>query len=809
MYERPEPRSSGLFFLPHTAIWSKAHPGNGFQVQQLSLAPLPFTIRDNPENSVKTTKKQITPGQLPSKEEIISFIASSEGKKLGKREIARAFGIQGGDRIWLKQMLRELEDDGAVDRKHKGLKTKGQLASTMIGEITGRDRDGELVATPVEWGEELGRPPRIIVSLPRKTRPGFRIPGIGDQVLLKVEPARGESGVYLGRVVKTIAKQKSHALGIIRAHPDGILRFVPVDKKARGEEIKLHPDGQEKLQDGDLVSATLAKTGRFGTPQARIKERHGSIKSERAISLIALHAHDIPYVFPEEVLAEAEAVQPASLAGREDWRELPLVTIDPPDAKDHDDAVHAVPDTAENNPGGHIVTVAIADVAAYVIPGSALDREALKRGNSVYFPDRVIPMLPERISNDLCSLRPDEPRPALAVRMIVGADGRKKSHSFHRIMMRSCARLSYQQAQAAIDGHTDDVTGPILETVLRPLWNAYHAMQQARERRAPLHLDIPERKIILKPDGTVDRIFVPERLEAHKLIEEFMIQANVCAAETLEQTRSDLIYRVHDEPSLEKLRALSDVLGSIGMKLPKQGALRPSAFNGILDALSGSQHQLFINEVVLRSQAQAEYSVDNYGHFGLNLRRYAHFTSPIRRYADLIVHRALIRALKLGKDGLPLSTDREALGEVAASISVAERRAMVAERETTDRLIAHFLSDRIGATFPGQVSGVTKSGLFIKLDETGADGFVPAGTIGADYYRYDEKHHALIGDRTGETYRLGDKVEVKLIEAAPVAGALRFELLSEGRYTGKIKGRRIVSPGRDKKKKPNARKKQG
>jgi ribonuclease R len=417
-----------------------------------------------------------------------------------------------------------------------------------------------------------------------------------------------------------------------------------------------------------------------------------------------------------------------------------------------------------------------------------MDREAQERGNSVYFPDRVVPMLPERISNNLCSLRPREDRPALAVRMVIGSDGRKIRHSFHRIMMRSAEKLSYQQAQAAIDGRPDDVTKPILDTILKPLWAGYQLVKKARDIREPLYLDLPERKIVLKPDGTVDRVFVPERLEAHKLIEEFMILANVAAAESLEKAQSDLIYRVHDEPSLEKMRSLSEVLASIGLKLPTGGALRPELFNRILRSVDGSEHQLFINEVVLRSQSQAEYSAENYGHFGLNLKRYAHFTSPIRRYADLIVHRALVTALKLGKDGLPPDTTRAELIEVSAKISAAERRAMAAERETIDRLIAHFLADRIGATFDGQISGVTKAGLFIKLSETGADGFVPAATIGDDYYRFDEKTHSMRGEHTGETYRLGDKVEVKLVEAAPVAGALRFELLTKGRFTGKVGG---------------------
>jgi ribonuclease R len=365
---------------------------------------------------------------------------------------------------------------------------------------------------------------------------------------------------------------------------------------------------------------------------------------------------------------------------------------------------------------------------------------------------------------------------------VLSADGRKLKHDFHRVLMRSRAKLAYAQAQAAIDGRPDETTGPILKDVLEPLWTAWRAAHKARQERAPLDLDLPERKILLNPDGTVDRVIVPERLDAHRLIEEFMISANVAAAETLEAKKTALLYRVHDEPSLEKLRALGEVLASIGIKLTAQGALRPDFFNRILARVNDSEHQALINEVVLRTQAQAEYAAENYGHFGLNLRRYAHFTSPIRRYADLIVHRALIRALKLGNDGLPDDAIAE-LPEIAARISAAERRAMAAERETNDRLIAHHLCDEIGSEFDGRITGVTRSGLFVRLAETGADGFIPASTIGADYYRFEEQMHALVGERTGETHRLGDQVRVKLVEAAPLAGALRFELLTEGRIT--------------------------
>jgi ribonuclease R len=720
---------------------------------------------------------------LPSKADLLAFIATQRGK-VGTREIARAFGLKNAMRAELKRMLRELGDEGAVERKRKKLHHAGTLPATVLADVVARDSDGDLLAAPDEWDVEAhGQAPKIRIPVARKARPG-EAAGIGDRVLLHIEEIEEDGGIrHRGRVIKIIDRPKQRVLGIFRKAPHGGGRLEPVDKKMLGKELNIPAGATAQAEDGDLVAVETTRAPRLGLPTGRVVERLGSLASEKAVSLIAIHAHTIPHVFYRETLVEADAAKAATLAGREDWRRVPFVTIDPPDAKDHDDAVHAEPDASSGNSGGFIVSVAIADVAHYVTPGSALDREALVRGNSVYFPDRVVPMLPERISNDLCSLRPREDRAAVAVRMVIGADGRKRSHTFHRIMMRSAARLSYEQTQVAIGGRTDEDTAPLIAPVLAPLYAAYEALKHARAERQPLDLDLPERKILLKADGTVDRVVIPERLEANRLIEEFMILANVAAAETLEKARVPLIYRVHDEPAIEKVNALREFLASLQIPFAKAGVLRPEAFNRILAHAKGRDAEQLVNEVVLRSQAQAEYASENYGHFGLNLRRYAHFTSPIRRYSDLIVHRGLIRALKLGSDGLPEAADVKALSEVSAQISATERRAMLAERETKDRLIAHFLADRIGATFDGRISGVHRAGLFVKLNETGADGFVPARTIGDEYFRHDETGHAMVGSRSGETYRLGDRVTVKLVEAAPVAGALRFELLSEGRIS--------------------------
>ena len=464
----------------------------------------------------------------PTREDILKFIAENPDRT-GKRDIAKAFSLKGEDRIWLKDLLRDLQDEGLLTKERKRLARVGALAHVSVLDIFSRDPDGGLLARPSEWNEAFGEPPVVAIRISRGSA-GSQ-PGVGDRVLAKTFATDDPDGpAYTGRVMKIFEKRAEAILGVFRILGDGTFRIEPVER--RQPELVVDKEFQNGAKNGDLVEVEQASAGRYGLPRAKVLTVLGSLTSEKAVSMIAIHAHEIPHIFPAEVLAEAEAIKPATLAGREDWRDLPLITIDPADAKDYDDAVFAEPDTDEKNPGGAIVTVAIADVAAYVRSGSALDRESLKRGNSVYFPDRVVPMLPERISNDLCSLKERVDRPALAVRMTFSADGRKVRHTFHRIMMKSAARLAYQQAQAAIDGTPDAATAPILETVLKPLWAAYEILKRGRTSRQPLELDLPERKILLKPDGTVDRVIVPDRLDAHKLIEEFMIQANVAAAET-------------------------------------------------------------------------------------------------------------------------------------------------------------------------------------------------------------------------------------------------------------------------------------
>lgn len=744
---------------------------------------------------------------LPSRDEILEFVENSPGF-VGKREIARAFAVKGADRIDLKKMLREMTDDGLLSGRRKRITKKGRLPSVTLIDIVSRDGDGELIALPARWDDDT-EPPRILLSSAGEGR--AIAAGIGDRALARLSPLEKEDpsgAAYEARIIKKLAREPARLLGVFRSIEGEGGVIDPIDKKHMREwQVGRHDTSDART--GDLVRFEITRSRRgYGHSIAKVIEVIGNPESEGAASLIALHSLGLRDEFPPSVLEEADSLKAPPPKKHEDLRDIPFITIDPEDARDHDDAVWAARDDDPGNPDGWIVCVAIADVAWFVRPGSALDKEALLRGNSIYFPDRVVPMLPERISNNLCSLRENEDRSCLCVRMTFDASGAKTGHRFMRGTMRSRARLSYVQAQAAIDGNPDNKTMALLEPILKPLWQAYGVLSAARDRRAPLDLDLPERKIILGDDGKVADIVVPPRLEAHRLIEEFMIQANVSAAEAVERTRLPLIYRVHDAPSKEKIIALKEFLSTLSMSLPSTGRLKPEHFNRILAQSEDDGMGQLVSEVVLRSQAQAEYSTDNAGHFGLNLRRYTHFTSPIRRYADLVVHRALIRAHELAEGELA-DSEIEKLEETAESISVCERRAIDAERQTKDRLIAAFLADRVGATFHGRVAGVAKTGLFVRLDGTGADGFVPASSIHDDFYRHDEHGHAMVGERTGRAYRIGDHVEVRLIEAVPSAGALRFEMLTEAAYRAETDTRKAkVSPRRKKGKNRASRRRQ-
>ncbi|MDD9730204.1 ribonuclease R [Mameliella sp. AT18] len=741
--------------------------------------------------------------KLPTKADVLDWI-SANPTLTSKRDIAKAFGIKGADRIDLKRILRELEDEGHLEKRHKTYRDPDRLPPVSVLQVKAPDDNGDLFARPLEWHGEGVEPTVLIIA--RANDPAL---GEGDRILARLQVVHHADHNYEARLIRRIGTSPRKVVGIFRKGAEGG-RILPIDKGS-DKEWTVSPDATGGAQDGELVEAEQAgPKGRMGLPKARIVLRLGDPTAPRAVSLIAIHQHGIPDNFPEQVLAEADSMKPAGLKGRTDLRELPLITIDPSDARDHDDAVFAEPDEDPQNEGGHVLWVAIADVAHYVTPGSALDREAKMRGNSSYFPDRVVPMLPDRLSGDLCSLHEGVPRACIAARIRIDAEGNKLGQKFYRALMRSPASLSYQEVQAAIDGQPNDKCGPLLELVLKPLYAAYAALRAARERRQPLDLDLPERKIALDEDGKVTSVNFADRLDAHKLIEEFMVLANVAAAETLIAKDTPLLFRVHEEPPVDKLESLRDTAQAAGLTLAKGQVLKTRHLNQLLHQAAKTGEAELINLATLRSMTQAYYSPKNFGHFGLALQNYAHFTSPIRRYSDLIVHRALITAHKWEGDGLS-QEDIERLDATAQHISDTERRSMMAERDTTDRYLAAYLSDRLGAEFTGRVSGIAKFGIFVKLDETGADGLVPIGTLGNEYFHFDRDAGTLMGGDTGRIIGLGMRARVKLVEAAPVTGGIAFELLEldDEEYESRQGGRFSRGKGRPRGKSgPSPRRKQ-
>ncbi|MEM8577646.1 MAG: ribonuclease R [Pseudomonadota bacterium] len=723
--------------------------------------------------------------QLPTKSQILDWIAANP-TLTAKRDIAKAFGIKGAVRIDLKRLLRELEDEGHLERRKRSYQDPDRLPPVSVLLVSAPDSDGDLFARPMEWQGE-GVEPRVLLIL-RASDPAL---GEGDRILARLTLIQGEEHHYEGRLIRKIGSNPRKILGVFRKGAEGG-RIVPIDKKSDTEWL-VPAGATHGAKDGELVEAEQSgPKARLGMPRARITDRLGDPTAPKAVSLIAIKQHGIPDDFPDEVMAEANARKPFGLKGRTDLRDMPLFTIDPSDARDHDDACYAKLDPDPNNPGGFLLWVAIADVAAYVTPGSALDREARKRGNSTYFPDRVVPMLPDRLSGDLCSLHEGVPRACIAVEMKIDAEGQKLSHRFVRGLMRSPASLHYEEVQAAIDGTPNERTRPLLEPVLQPLYGAYAALRKARASRQPLDLDLPERQIVLSEAGQIESVAFKDRLDAHKLIEEFMVLANVAAAEELIARRSPLLFRVHEEPSPEKLEALRETAQAAGYSLAKGQVLKTAHLNRLLRQAEGSDDAELINISTLRSMTQAYYSPQNFGHFGLALGKYAHFTSPIRRYADLIVHRALIAAHGWGDDGLAPG-DEEGLERTAQHISNTERRSMVAERDTTDRYLAAYLSERVGDAFTGRISGVAKFGLFVKLDDSGADGLVPIRTIGNEYFHFDRDAGTLMGADSGLLLGIGQRVTAKLTEAAPVTGGIAMELVS---VEGQSLGRSRPAPGR-------------
>src|SRR4051812_37758554 len=721
------------------------------------------------------------PTGLPSRKQILDFIASSD-QPAGKREIARAFGLHGNDKIALKTLLNDMADEGLIDSSPgRAFHQSGGVPKVTVLRVSQVDDSGTAWAVPEQWHAETPPPKLRIVERGRRGALG-----IGDRVLARTEE-KGQG--FIAHPMKKLARSAELVLGVVRREGD---RFwlSPVDKKERRE---LAIADLKDAEAGDLVLCEV--TGRPPRASARVDAVLGDPFAPRSFSLIAIHKHGLRHEFAQEAIEEAHRVAKQPLGEREDLTHLPIVAIDPEDARDHDDAIWAEPD----GEGGWNAIVAIADVSFYVRPGSELDREARARGNSVYFPDRVVPMLPEELSADMCSLKAGEQRAAMACHLKIASDGALKSWRFSRAKICVAANIAYADAQAAMDAvaeETVDVASPVcfmppvegrvpqelVEKALKPLWGCWRALFTARQKRDPLELDLPERRVMLDEKGRILSVAPRDRLDAHRLVEDYMIAANVAAARALEAKKAPVMYRVHEPPSREKLVALKDYLKTFGIEFALGQVIKPGSFNRIIERLGDGAGREEIMEQLLRTQMQARYGPERLGHFGLALATYAHFTSPIRRYADLLVHRSLVSAYRLGEGGLPPS-EEERFEQIGEQISMLERRAMEAERETVDRYVAAFLADQVGQLVECRITGVQPFGFFAAVKELGGDGLVFAKDLGLEYFRYDEAAKALVGDESGETYRIGQRLTLRLADANPVSGSLRFEL-PQGSYGG-------------------------
>lgn len=720
---------------------------------------------------VKKVKRAAKEFPILDKKSLLTFIDENMGR-VTKRDIAAHFGIKGDDRRKLNALLRELDGHGEISlKRRKEITNHAAPPQSGIFEAIAIDEDGEVYAKSLGENGPIGPAYLVLRGYDHDKSKSI---GVGERFVALARPNKIEN-TYELKIIRKISEQKAKVYGVLSLIGQHGGKVLPADKRQKHELIVL-PQHVNDAKDGDLVAVRLLPSrGGYGPQKCEIVEILGNLEDPKSASILAIAAHNIPMGFTPAEELQAESAIEAPLDYRTDLRHIPFVTIDPDDARDHDDAVYA-----QKTEKGHDIWVAIADVAHYVPVDSPLDKGSIIRGNSVYFPDRVVPMLPFRLSADMCSLRENEDRASLCVRISVDDEGNLKGFEFYRALIRSKARLTYTMAQIAIDGTPDEKTQPLLDSVLKPLWAAYDALKIERAKRIPLEIDSNERRIVLSKEGKVESITMKERFDAHRLIEEFMILANVCAATALENKGVPLIYRVHDMPAASKVAALGDFLATLNIRWAKADKVSPKRFNKILEIAKETEHRQTINEMILRTQAQAVYDTQNLGHFGLQLHKYAHFTSPIRRYADLTVHRALIDALDLGGIGYgEKKPTKEQLKRVAADISDCERRAMAAERDATDRYLAAYLSERIGAVFDGRITSVTGFGLFVRLDETMGDGLVPVRTLGDEYFFLDEAAHTLIGQYSGDRWQLGMRVKVRLMEAAPINGGLMFDMVSD------------------------------
>ena len=704
---------------------------------------------------------------LPDDDLLIAFITEQPTAPKVK-EIAKAFKLRPDQRAPLRKKLKKMAEKGVL-KSLDGRRVTGpqNLPSVAPLEVVSINDDGDAIALPIDDNTEDNKEPPLILIAPEGRRGGKRARtfGKGDRVLAQLTLIGPDQ--YDAKVIRKMDNHRDRLFGLVFKTRNGY-GLEPIERSARSSLDLVAPNETMPFSDGDMIEAEVIKAPGYGRKTAKAVRNLGPADEAGSFSALAIAEFDIRHVFPDDVIRDAEAALPPVLDRREELRDIPLVTIDGADARDFDDAVFAEP----HGDGGYRMMVAIADVSHYVSQGSPLDKEARLRGNSVYLPDQVIPMLPEALSNGLCSLVPGEDRACLAVEMIIDNAGNKTSHRFTRGLMRSHARLTYDAVEQYRLGLDTDPPCGLSPDLFDHLFGAYALRAKVRQERSALDLDLPEKRVQFDEHGSPVAITKKSQSVSQKLIEEFMILANVAAAETLEGANALCVFRAHEPPAPDKADGLRDVAKEMGLSFPKGQVIRPKHFNDLLDAakkLEDPAAKQLINETVLRTQSQADYRITNPGHFGLALRRYAHFTSPIRRYADLMVHRSIIN--HIGAEAIPTPLHDDA-AETCTNISETERRAASAERRTIDRFATKLVEREAGHIVEGRVNTVTNFGAFIEIGDTGAEGLLPLGKLPDDFFDVDTAAATIRGRKTGITIKTGDVIDVMVVDIQPLKASI-------------------------------------
>jgi ribonuclease R len=697
---------------------------------------------------------------VPSREYILQTL-TGQGVPVAESELERLLNISAQEREGFSRRLGAMERDGEIMRNRRGAICVLDKLDLVRGRVQGHpDGFGFLIRDDAGPDMFLGSKEMDKVLH-------------GDRVVAR-QAGSDRRGRPEGKIVEVLERAQQRLVG--RLYSEHGVFFVAAEDRRISQDLLVAPGETHGAQTGQVVMVEImAQPSKHSQPVARVVEVLGNYADPGMEIEIALRKHDLPHVFSEEIerLAAtfAEDVNDTDRRGREDIRNLPLVTIDGETAKDFDDAVYCEAQVG----GGYRLIVAIADVSHYVRHGDALDREALLRGNSVYFPRRVIPMLPERLSNGLCSINPDVERLCVACDMKIDARGEVKSYRFYPAVMRSHARLTYTLVAAMLEGADDEATRRHrgLLPQLESLYKLYRLLAKARERRGAIDFETIETQMIFNEHGKIDRIVPVRRNDAHRLIEECMLAANVCASDFLRENNHPMLYRIHEGPTPEKLTALREFLKGFGYNLTGGDEPHAQDYAKLLARIRDRPDALLLQTAMLRSLRQAVYSPDNLGHFGLAYESYTHFTSPIRRYPDLLVHRS-IKAVLSGKRYQP--GDWHALG---ARCSMTERRADDATRDVEAWLKCYYMQDKVGETLEGSISGVTAFGVFVALDGIYVEGLVHISELGTDYYHFDAAKHHLLGERTGNRFRLGDRLRVKVARVDLESSKIDFVLAAE------------------------------